>query len=93
MSVSVHILDTAEAEDVAGDMVLDMADGMVGGMEDGMGQGIMDEDIIMEVMDFTHITPCTHTIMEDFTHINITLDTMKHHPRMAQGKHITQVVR
>jgi hypothetical protein len=80
MSVSVHILDTAEAEDVAGDMVLDMADGMwegmVGGMEDGMGQGIMEEDIIMEVMDFTHITPCTHTIMEDFTHINITLDTM-----------------
>jgi hypothetical protein len=59
MSVSVHILDTAEAEDMAGVTVSDM--------EDGMGQGIMDEDIIMEVMDFTHITPCTHTIMEDFT--------------------------
>ena len=80
MSVSVYILGTAEVEDMAGVMVSDMedgmVDGMVGGMEDGMGQGIMDEDIIMEVMDFTHITLCTHTIMEDFTHIHITLDTM-----------------
>ena len=76
MSVSVYILGTAEVEDMAGVMVSDKEDGLVGGMEDRMGQGIMDEDIIMEVMDFTHITLCTHTIMEDFTHINITLDTM-----------------
>jgi len=76
MSVSVYILDTAEAGDMAGDMVSDMEDGMAVGMADGMGQGIMDDDIIMEAMDFTHITPCTHTIMEDFTHIHITLDTM-----------------
>jgi|GEM_PF-1453676 len=93
MSVSVHILDTAEAEDVAGDMVLDMADHMEDGTEEGMGQGIMGKDIIMGVMYCTHIIHCPHIIMEDFTRIHITMDTMKLHPRMAQGKHITQVVR
>ncbi len=77
---------------MAQDMVLGMEDGMVGGMEDGMVQGIMDKDIIMGVMYCTHIIPCPHIIMGDFTPIHITMDTMKHHPRMAQEKHITQVV-
>ena len=92
MSVAEHILDTAGAGDVAQDMVLGMEDGMVGDMEDGMVQGIMDKDIIMGVMYCTHIIPYPHIIMGDFTPIHITMDTMKHHPRMAQEKHITQVV-
>ncbi len=93
MSVSVHILDTAEVEDVAGDMVLDMAYHVGDGTEEVMGQGIMDKDIIMGVMYCTHIIPCPRIIMGDFTHIHITMDTMKLHPGMAQEKHITQVVR
>jgi hypothetical protein len=93
VSVAVQILDTAGAEDVAEDMVLDMEDGTVGRMEDGMVQGIMDKDIIMGVMYCTPIIPCLHIIMGDFTPIHITMDTMKHHPGMAQEKHITQVVR
>jgi hypothetical protein len=92
MSVAEHILDTAGAGDVAQDMVLGMEDGKVGDMEDGMVQGIMDKDIIVGGMYCTHIIPCPHIIMGDFIPIHTTMDTMKHHPRMAQEKHFTQVV-
>ena len=68
--------------------IMDMGDGT----EEGMVQGIMDKDIIMGVMYCTHIILCPHIIMADFTPIHITMDTMKHHPGMAQEKHITQVV-